>query len=175
MANMIRRENREAARGRGQEYNVEPFRSWDPFRVMDALLRLDPFQGGGFGGLMGRGRDAGFMPQFDVKETKDGYLFRADLPGVDEGDLDISVTGNLLTVSGHREEERREENEQYYAMERSYGHFSRSFSLPDGADPENVKAELKDGVLTLHLPKKPEVQPRKISLGKGGGEKSAKA
>jgi HSP20 family protein len=105
------------------------------------------------------------VPRFDVKETGDAYLFTADLPGVKESDLDISLAGNILTVSGKREEEHRDEGEQYHATERSHGQFTRSFSLPDTADTGHVQASLKDGVLHLHVPKKPEVQPRKIPIG----------
>ena len=165
MANIIRRDNREVSRNRGADYGVDPFRSWDPFRVMDALLRFDPFRdNGGW-----RGGDT-FIPHFDVKETKDAYLIRADLPGVKESDLEISLTGNVLSVSGHREEEHRDEGDQYHTMERSYGQFVRSFSLPEGADANGVNAELKEGVLTLHVSKKPEIQPKKITLGKRGDD-----
>jgi HSP20 family protein len=168
MANLIRRENKNVAPSRS-EYGVGQVPTWDPFRMMDALLRWDPFRDLGSGWS---GQGAAFLPRFDVKETKDGYLFRADLPGVKESDLDISVSGNMLTISGKREEEHREEGEQYYASERSYGEFSRGFSLPEGADLDSVKADLKDGVLTVHLAKKPEVQPKRITIGTGGSAKA---
>jgi HSP20 family protein len=163
MANLIRRDNRDVARGSGQSQSGDLSRSWDPFRVMDALMRWDPFQQGGWIG----GGDLSFVPRFDIKETKDGYLVRADLPGVKESDVDISVAGNVLTVSGRREEEQRDEGEQYFAMERSYGQFTRSFALPEGADAGDVRAELKDGVLTVHVAKRPEVQPKRIPIGGG--------
>lgn len=158
MANLIRRENREMSRGRPQEL------SWDPFRMMDTLLRWDPFRSGE--GWFGRVSE--FVPSLDVRETKNTYVVKADLPGVEEKDVDISLTGNVLTISGKREQEHREEGDQFYAMERSYGSFSRSLALPDGADGEHVSAELKDGVLTVSIPKKPEVQPKRITIGKGG-------
>jgi HSP20 family protein len=169
MANLIRRNNREVARNRTQDYAMDPVRSWEPFRLMDAMLRWDPFRelGSGWAPM-----NESFLPRFDVKETKDGYLFRADMPGVKESDLEISVTGNVLTISGKREDEHTEEGDQYHASERSYGQFARSFSLPDGADTDSVKADLKDGVLTLHLAKKPEVQPKKIAIGSGGSAKA---
>jgi HSP20 family protein len=106
-----------------------------------------------------------------VKETKDAYVFKVDLPGIDEKDLEISLTGNRLTVSGKREAEQRDENDRFYAYERSYGSFSRSFTLPDGADVEDADADMKSGVLMISIPKKPEHQPRKISL-KSGGDKA---
>jgi HSP20 family protein len=137
----------------------------NPFRVMDALLRWEPFQ-------ESRSlRGAPFTPHFDVKETKDGYLFRADLPGVKDSDLEISVTDNVLTVSGKRAEDRTE-GEQYFTLERRHGQFSRSFSLPEAADVNSVTADLKEGVLTLQVAKKPETQPRRIKVGNGAGAKA---
>jgi HSP20 family protein len=124
---------------------------WDPLRELEVAS-------GGDYGL--------FAPNFDVKETKDGYEFRADLPGVREEDLEISLTGNRLTISGKREQEKHEQGDTYYTSERSYGSFSRAFTLPDGTDADNVKAELKNGVLEVLVPKKPEVQPKKIPIGK---------
>jgi HSP20 family protein len=158
MANLIRRENREAARPRTSGLFL------DPFRMMDEMLRWDPFRGNeGWGSGMTE-----FVPSFEVKETRDEYLIKADLPGVEEKDVEISVTGNVIQVSGRREQEKKEEGERFHAMERSYGQFTRAFSLPEGADAERVSAELKDGVLAVHIPKKPEVQPKRISLGQGG-------
>lgn len=165
MATLIRRSQNEVAPSSGSV--------WDPFRVMRDVLRWDPFReleaaAGGDYGL--------FVPSFDVKENKEGYVFRADLPGVKEEDLEISLTGNRLAISGKREAEKREQGETYYASERSYGSFTRAFTLPDGTDAENVRAELKNGVLQVTVPKKPEVQPRKIQIGKDeGGAGKAKA
>lgn len=157
MANLIKRENREVTRSANPEFRL------DPFRMMDALLRWDPFRG--TWGESSQSLD--FVPRFDVKETKDSYLIKADLPGVKEEELDVSLSGNLLTISGKREDERHEEGESYYAMERSQGSFARSFTMPDGVDGETVTADLKNGVLTVQIPKKPEVQPKRIEIGKG--------
>ena len=164
MASLIKRENRDVTRSASPEHRL------DPFRMMDALLRWDPFRGDWGGG----GPSLDFVPHFDVKETKDAYVINADLPGVKDEELDVSLSGNLLTISGKREEEHREEGESYYAMERSHGSFARSFTMPDGVDAENVAADLKQGVLTLRIPKKPEAQPKRIAIGKGG-ETKAKA
>ena len=147
-------------------------RGWDPFEMMQDLMRWDPFRE--MSRRMLGEEQAAFNPTFDVKETKDSYVFRADLPGVKEDDLDISLTGNRLAITGHRQAENKEEGEQFYAYERSYGSFSRSFTLPEGIDAEHVQADLKDGVLSVVLPKKPEVQPKRIAL-KGGGGESGKA
>jgi HSP20 family protein len=151
MANLIRR----------NEGGIpERSRSVDPFEMMRELMQWDPFRELGVVGSRG----LTFVPSFEVKETKEGYVFKADLPGVKEKDLDISLTGNRLTVSGRREEENKEEEERYFTYERSYGTFSRSFTLPEGVDPEGVQAELKDGELTLSIAKKPEVKAKRIEV-----------
>ena len=144
MANLVRRDN------------------WDPFRVVESLLGLDPFRGA----YVPVARGSEFTPRFDVKETKEAYVITADLPGVKDADVDISLNGNLLTITGKREDERRDEGERYFAVERSHGSFSRSFSLPDTADGERVEAKLDAGVLTLTIWKKAEAKPRKIALKK---------
>ena len=166
MANLIRKNE-------GTQPERLP-REWEPFRLMRELVGWDPFAEM----MPAYGQElTGFVPRFEVKETKDAYLFKADLPGIDEKDLEITLTGNRLTVGGKREAEERKENETWYAYERSYGTFSRSFTLPDGADVEHAVADLKSGVLAITVPKKPEHQPRKISLGEkvknvfGGKEK----
>jgi len=135
---------------------------WDPFRVMDQLLRWDPFQGTM---PLRQQQQQSFVPQFDVRETPDSYIFQADVPGIQEKDLDISLTGNRLTISGKRDVENRQQNENYHLYERSYGTFSRSFTLPDTADMNRANAEMKDGVLTVTLPKRSEAQPRKLTVG----------
>jgi HSP20 family protein len=123
---------------------------WDPFREMTPFVSRAPI--------------AAFAPQFEVKETKDAFIFKADLPGVEEKNIDVSLTGNRLTVSGFREEEDRREGERVFAYERAFGSFTRAFTLPDGVDGDQIGAELKDGVLTLHIAKKPEHQPKKILI-----------
>ena len=168
MANIIRRKRQESEREPGGELSRLgarlPFGGqylWDPLRTMSELLRWDPF------GEMSQTTTTGFFPRFDVRETQDGYTFVADLPGVREEDLDLSVSQNTLIISGRRSEEERVENEQYYYSERSFGEFRRSFTLPEGTDPESVSAKLDDGVLRIELKKRPEVQPRRVSLGAG--------
>jgi len=164
MLNLIKRENRDVTRSATLEHRL------DPFRMMDALLRWDPFRGD----WSGPGQGLEFVPRFDVKETKDAYVISADLPGVKDEQLNVSLNANLLTISGTREEEHREEGESTYAMERSHGSFARSFTMPDGVDGDSVTADLQQGVLTVRIPKKAEVQPKRIAIGKGG-EAKAKA
>src|SRR5438552_13812545 len=128
---------------RRNERTQAPVRSeWDPLRLMQDVLRWDPLRNfDPFRQMQPLGVDErAFMPHFEVKETKDGYVFKADLPGVKESDLDISISGNLLAISGKREAEERDEGETWYAYERAYGTFTRSFTLPESADSEHVKA-----------------------------------
>jgi HSP20 family protein len=131
----------------------EPFHwvRWDPFRQMSPFLTGE--------------EPARFTPDFEIKETKEGFVFKADLPGIKEKDLEISMTGNRLTISGTRQAEKEESTDTYYACERSYGSFTRAFTLPEGTDGGNhTRAELNEGVLTLILPKKPELKPRRIEV-----------
>ena len=156
MANIIRRSEPRAVARPTTEWPWQ----WEPFRAMRDLMRWDPFQE--LEPVLRR--ESLFNPRFDVTETNGTYVFKADLPGVKDSDLDISLTGNQLRISGQRGEERVEESDRSYMTERSYGSFSRTFTLPEGCDPEHAHADLKEGVLTLTVPKRPEVQPRKISI-----------
>jgi HSP20 family protein len=139
----------------------------DPFRAFRDLLRWDPFAE--MEPFLGKS-DLGITPNFEVKETKDSVVFKADLPGIKEKDVEIAVVGNRLSISGKREEEDKKEDDRYYAYERWYGSFNRTFTLPDACDAEAVKAELKDGVLTISVPKKEGAQPRRVQLGGSGDQ-----
>jgi HSP20 family protein len=154
---------------------VRRSREWDPFQTMRELIGWDPFQE--MSPRLWRGEEGiAFVPAFDVRETKDAYIFNADLPGFRDQDIDINVTGSRLLISGKREAEQEAESDTYYSRERSYGSFARSFTLPEGTEPDRIQADLKDGVLTLHVPKRAESQPRRIELRRSQtGEKKAKA
>jgi HSP20 family protein len=151
MANIIRR-------GEPQQ------QGWEPMRLMRDLFDWDPYAELRGPERRGMGGQLMFVPAFEVKETKDAYVFKADLPGVDDKDIDITVSGNRLTVTGKREAEEREKDENYFLYERQFGAFTRSFTLPEGVDPDHVEAEMKGGVMTITVPKRPEHQPKKISL-----------
>jgi len=138
--------------------NTSVARYRDPFSMARELLSWDPF-------FTARPASA-FAPAFEVKETSDAFVLKADLPGVAESDLDINVHNSVLTVSGTRQAEERKEGESYALYERQFGSFSRSFSLPDMADGERIEANLDNGVLTLVVGKKAEAKPRKIALKK---------
>jgi len=132
----------------------EPLRwvHWDPFRQMA------PF-------LTGEELPMRIAPDFEIRETKEGFVFKADVPGIKEKDLEITMTGNRLTISGKREAVKEENSDIYYARECVYGGFTRAFTLPEGTNGNNgVHAELDEGVLTLFLPKAPEQQPKRIEV-----------
>jgi HSP20 family protein len=130
----------------------------DPYSLARELFNWDPF-------FSGRPASA-FMPAFEVKETNDSFVLKADVPGVAEKDLDVAVHNGVLTVSGNRQSEERKEGEAYALYERQYGSFTRSFALPDMADGERIDAALNSGVLTLTIAKKAEAKPRKIEIKK---------
>lgn len=155
-----------AVRKQDNDKPAAPEASWDPWRAMRALASWDPFREMGFPTLP----EAGFAltPAFDVKETKEAYEFKADVPGVQDKDLEVTITGNRLSVSGKREAEKEDKSDRYYTYERSYGSFTRSFTLPEGADVDKVRASLDKGVLLIAVPKKPEAQAKKIAVKSEG-------
>jgi HSP20 family protein len=168
MANVIRRQEGEE-NGTTSAAQRAPS-GWDPFRVMRELLGWDPFRVPAIGGWAG-----GFAPGFELTEKDDAYELRADLPGVREEDVDISLQGDRLTISGHREQGQTETRGQLRTSERSFGSFSRSFTLPAGADREQIDAEMENGVLYVTLAKRPELQAKRIAVSKRvGGRKSSK-
>jgi len=106
-----------------------------------------------------------WVPPVDIFENdRQEIVLRAELPGVAKEDIDLRVENNTLTLKGERKREREVKEEQYHRVERSYGSFSRSFSLPSRIDTDKVRADFKDGVLTITLPVKEEAKPRQISV-----------
>ncbi len=154
MANLARRQQRER----------EPalMNRLDPLRTFRDLLQWDPFAE--LIDVFPRTSEVIFSPDVEIKETPESLVLKADLPGMRENEVDIAIAGNRLVISGRREQETRREDEQFYAYERQYGTFSRSFTLPEIYDPDQVQAELKDGVLTVTVPKRPGAQARHIPL-----------
>lgn len=139
----------------------------NPLRAMRDLLRWDPFSE--LAPLVGRAVPTeGLAPAFDIKETPQAFVFKADLPGFSDKDLDITNAGNQLTIAGSRQEVSEEKDETYYVCERRQGSFTRAFTLPVGADLEHVNAELKHGVLTVTVPRKASGKEKKIAIKSGG-------
>jgi HSP20 family protein len=136
----------------------------EPVQMLRDLLRWNPFREIAPHLMEG----SNFVPAFEVRESKDRFVFMADLPGVKEADLEINLAGARLFIAGSRKPEVVvEEHETYFTSERAYGPFQRSFTLPEGIDPEHIVAELKEGVLTLVVPKTAEMKSRKILLKTG--------
>ncbi len=156
--------------GNGGELARRQTSPFDPFQAMQQMVQnvfglgaLAPWFERGFRSYE-RGGEGMYIPAFDVKERADAYVIEADLPGVKESDLDIKLSGYRLTISGKREESRREEGESFYSYERQSGSFGRTFLLPEDVDAEHVSADLDKGVLSVVVPKREAAKPRKISL-----------
>ncbi|HEV2387610.1 MAG TPA: Hsp20/alpha crystallin family protein [Candidatus Acidoferrales bacterium] len=143
---------------------------WDPFREMqraqEQFNRLlgDKFLVRGDNGL------SAWSPEVDIRETEEELVLEADLPGIEEKDLDIRVEGNMLTIRGERKFEKKESEESYLRVERSYGSFTRSFSLPQTVKTESIKASYHDGVLTIRLPKREEAKPKQVKVEVGSAK-----
>ena len=107
---------------------------------------------------------ASWAPAVDIYETDKEIIMKAELPGMQEKDIQIKVEDNILVVAGERQMEKEVKEENYHRIERSYGSFSRSFTLPQTVDRDQIKAAYKDGVLKVTLPKKEEVKPKKVEI-----------
>ena len=142
---------------------------WDPFKELDELHgRLSSVlglpQGGGEGGsaLLPK-----WAPVADISETENEYVIQAELPAVEKKDVKVSVEDGVLTLSGERQFDKEKDDRKYHRIERSYGSFIRSFTLPGDADDSKVVAEFKDGMLTIRLPKDEKAKPRTIEVKVG--------
>jgi HSP20 family protein len=109
-----------------------------------------------------------WVPAMDLVETEGEFVLRADLPGVSQDDVKIELQDQVLTISGERKAEHEERKEGYYRVERSSGAFSRSLTLPEGVDPNAVKASFDNGVLEVRIPKPEERKPRRVEISVGG-------
>ena len=105
-----------------------------------------------------------WVPPVDIQETEEGYRLQAELPGLTKEDIDITLENNVLRLSGERKFERDVKNESFHRVERTYGTFSRAFSLPQQVNAEGVQAGFENGVLTILVPKAEQAKPRKISI-----------
>jgi len=105
-----------------------------------------------------------WAPPVDIYETENELVLKADLPDINEKDLDVRIENNMLTIHGERKFEHEVKEDNYLRMERTYGSFSRSFSLPNTVNTEAIKAEYKNGVLTVELPKRAESKPKQVKI-----------
>ena len=122
--------------------------SWPTFRR--SLFATEP--------MFSRGLTRTNMLAVDVAESEKAYEVTAELPGIDEKNIEVKVANGILTMKGEKQEEKEEKEKNYYLQERHYGSFERSFEIPDGVDPDSIQATFKKGVLTVTLPKKVEAQ-----------------
>lgn len=135
----------------------EPFRSFKPFygdfdNWFNSVAKGSESEG------------AAWNPSVDVYETENSYVLKADLPGIKKEDINLDVNNNTLTIKGDKKFEEKVEKDNYLRIERRYGSFSRSFTLSEKVDKENISANYKDGVLEVTLPKKEEAKPKEIKV-----------
>jgi HSP20 family protein len=142
---------------------------WNPFKEMEdlqkrlnSIFNLEPAR------IQDGGKEqmtvAHWAPLVDITEDEHGYSIKAELPEVQKADVKVVVENGVLTISGERKSEKEEKARKYHRVERAYGSFARSFSLPDDADESKVTAEFKDGLLTVHLAKSEKARPRSIDV-----------
>ncbi len=115
----------------------------------------------------GNGTTRRWLPPMDLVETPDHYVLRADLPGLSDGDVNIQLEDNVLTISGERTAKHEDEQEGYYRLERAFGAFLRSLTLPDGVDPDGVQAHFDRGVLEIRIPKPEQKKPKTVQITLG--------
>jgi HSP20 family protein len=153
--------------------NLSPWKQRERFPVGLARLRdemdrtFDRFfsEPLGLGGLEPKAlRDDGWIPPLDVSETDTEVTIRAEVPGIPAKDVEISVTGNMLTIAGKKESHEEKKGEDFYQSERRFGSFRRVVALPDGVDPDKVTAESDNGVVTVHVAKRPGVKPKVVEV-----------
>jgi len=151
---------------------------WDPFRdlvtLRDRMNRL-------FEDAVSTARteekdmiSSSWVPSVDIYEDEKQLVLTAELPGINEKDVDIKIEDNTLSIHGERKLEKETREENYHRIERAYGSFYRSFTLPNHIDQDKIQAEHENGVLRIIMPKKPELQPRKVKILKTKGEETAK-
>ncbi len=152
---------------------ANPIQTWNPFREMEHFRRdfdelFDRFLGRG---KRGAKEPAIFEPAIESYFEDDKMVVRADLPGIDPKNVEITVSGDTLTIKGSREEKREEKDRNFVFKEVSYGTFERSINLPDGIKAEDIKASYKDGVLELTAPAPKELTARKVPIDIEGEKK----
>jgi HSP20 family protein len=140
---------------------------WDPFRELESMSdRLNRVFARPTPSTSSREAltVADWMPTVDISESDSEYLIKAELPEVKKEDVKVTVENGVLTLQGERRQEKEEKGKKYHRVERSYGSFARSFTLPESVDEGAVRAEYRDGMLNLHLPKTEKVKPKSIDV-----------
>lgn len=141
---------------------------WDPFRELNALQnRMNRLFEEQYGGREESLTAGAFVPPVDIYEDEHSIQLKLEVPGIDEKDLDVKVENNVLTVSGERKFEKEEKEENFHRVERRYGSFSRSFTLPNTVNTDDIQADYDHGVLKLRLAKRAEAKPKQIKVNIG--------
>ena len=135
---------------------------WDPLRELARVQEMN--RAFGDERLFRAGESVGWTPACDIYEDGEEIVVRAELAGIEPKDVEIQFENGVLTLKGERKLEREDKRENYHRLELSYGTFTRAFSLPAIIDSEKIRAESKQGVLLIHLPKKPEAKPKSIQV-----------
>jgi HSP20 family protein len=145
---------------------------WEPFRELAALQnemgRWMNQLAGGVGTTPGNGQSSTWLPAVDVWETQNELVLSFDLPGIEEAKIAVELDDTVLTVTGERERTSEHTNDRFYRFERRFGQFSRSVTLPAGVTEDEIKADYKDGVLEIRVPKPEEQKPKRIQIGSQG-------
>ena len=146
---------------------------WEPVRELNTLQsEMNRLFNTLFDAPLANGGTTGprrWLPPMDLVETEEDFVLRADLPGLSEEDVNIELEDNVLTISGERKVAHEERKEGYYRVERPSGAFARSLTLPEGIDPDRVRASFDRGVLEVRVPKPEQRKPRKVTISAGGG------
>jgi HSP20 family protein len=150
---------------------------WEPVRINSLQSEMNRLFNTFFDTPTGAGNGSPrrFLPSMDLAETETQYVLKADLPGVAEGDVAIELRDNVLTVSGERKVEQEEKREGYHRVERSFGHFRRSLTLPDGVDADAIAATFDKGVLEIRIPKPEARKPRTVEIKVGAAAPALEA
>ena len=139
-------------------------KKWDPFREMEESIDWTPLRDRLFGWTERPEKElmtaVDWSPAIDISEDDKEFLIKAELPEVKKTDIKVIAKDNVLSITGERKKEKEETTKKYHRIERAFGSFERTFTLPDGTDAGKIASTYKDGLLTVHVPKAPEVQPK---------------